>query len=88
MTAVDLEVPESVFAALRLSREEFGPALRLAAATHWYSRGSVSQEMAARVAGLSRARFLVELARTNSDAFVVDFDDLKRELASDRAVVE
>jgi predicted HTH domain antitoxin len=36
--------------------------------------------MAAEVAGLSRARFLEELARTRCDAFVVDFDDLKREL--------
>ena len=80
MTAVNLEVPEGVVAALRLSREEFGPALRLAAATHWYLRAGISQEMAAKVAGLSRARFLEELARTRSDAFVVDFDDLKGEL--------
>jgi hypothetical protein len=77
---VNLEVPEGVFAALRLSREESGPALRLAAATHWYLRAGISQEMAATVAGLSRAGFLEELARTKSDAFLVDFDDLKREL--------
>lgn len=42
MTVVHLEVAESVLAALRLSREEFGPALRLAAARHWYSRGGLS----------------------------------------------
>lgn len=80
MTAVKLEVPESVFSALRLSPEEFGPALRLAAATHWYERGMISQERAAQVAGLTRARFLEELSRTKSDAFVVAFDDLRREL--------
>jgi hypothetical protein len=32
------------------------------------------------VAGVSRTQFLLELARTKSDAFVVDFDDLRREL--------
>ena len=80
MTVVHLEVAESVLATLRLSREEFGPALRLAAATHRYSCGRLSQEMAATVAGVSRARFLKELSRAKVDAFVVDFDDLRREL--------
>lgn len=49
-------------------------------AIHWYERGELSQEKAAHVAGLSRAQFPMELARTKSDAFVVDFEDLKREL--------
>jgi predicted HTH domain antitoxin len=80
MTALTFGVPEAVLNALRLSSEQFGPALRLAAATHWYSHGRLSQEMAARVAGLSRARFLEELSRAKVDAFVVDFDDLEREL--------
>jgi predicted HTH domain antitoxin len=80
MTLVSLDLPDSVFSALRLSPEEFGRELRLAAATHWYEHGRISQEKAAQVAGLSRPRFLAELARTKSDAFVVDFEDLKREL--------
>lgn len=63
-----------------ISPEQFGPALRLAAATHWYSRARISEEMAARVAGLRRARFLEELSLATVDAFVVDFDDLEREL--------
>jgi hypothetical protein len=33
------------------------------------------------VAGFTRVQFLAELARTKSDAFVVDFEDLKRELS-------
>jgi len=69
-----------VLSALRLSPEEFERELRLAAATHWYEHGRISEERAALVGGLSRARFLKELVRTKSDAFVVDFDDLKREL--------
>lgn len=80
MTSLTFDVPEAVLNALRVSPEQFGPALRLAAATHWYSRARISEEMAARVAGPSRARFLEELSRAKVDAFVVDFDGLEREL--------
>jgi len=80
MTSLTFDVPDTVLNALRVSSEQFGPALRLAAATHWYSRARISEEMAARVAGLSRARFLEEPSRAKVDVFVVDFDDLEREL--------
>ncbi len=77
---VTLQIPEDVFSALRRSPDEFGRELRLAAAIHWYERGEVSQEKAAEIAGLDRTDFLLQLAREGEDAFVVDFDDLKREL--------
>ena len=80
MPRVTLELPEEVFSALRRSPEEFARELRLAAAVHWYERGEVSQEKAARIAGLDRTDFLAALARERANAFVVDFDDLKREL--------
>ena len=80
MPRVTLELPEDVFSALRRSPEEFARELRLAAAIHWYERGDVSQEKAARIAGMDRSDFLAALAREKADAFVVDFDDLKREL--------
>ncbi len=81
MTTVTLHFPDDVFSALRRSPEEFARELRVAAAIHWYERGELSQEKAAHVAGLTRVQFLAELARTKSDAFVVDFEDLKRELS-------
>jgi predicted HTH domain antitoxin len=81
MTSVTLQFSDDVFSALRRSPEEFGRELRIAAAIHWYERGELSQEKAANVAGLTRVQFLAELARTKSDAFVVDFEDLKRELS-------
>jgi predicted HTH domain antitoxin len=81
MKAVTLQFSDDVLSALRLSPEEFARDLRLAAAIHWYERGELSQERAAQVAALTRPQFLVELARTRSDAFVVDFEDLKRELS-------
>jgi predicted HTH domain antitoxin len=79
--SVTLQFPDDVFSALRRSPEEFGRELRVAAAIHWYERGELSQEKATHVAGLTRVQFLAELARTKSDAFVVDFEDLKRELS-------
>jgi len=80
MTAITLQMPDDVFSALRRSPEEFGRAMRLAAAVHWYSRGEISQEKAAEIAGLNRKEFLLALAREKVDVFLVDFDDLKREL--------
>lgn len=80
MTAITLQMPDDVFSALRRSPEEFGRELRLAAAVHWYSRGAISQEKAAEIAGLNRKEFLLALAREKVDVFLVDFDDLKREL--------
>jgi predicted HTH domain antitoxin len=80
MAKVTFELPEEVFSALKRSPEEFARDLRLAAAIHWYERGEVSQEKAARIAGMDRTDFLAELAREKANAFVVDFDDLKREL--------
>ncbi|HZF09698.1 MAG TPA: UPF0175 family protein [Thermoanaerobaculia bacterium] len=80
MTTLTLELPEEVFSALRRSPQEFGRELRLAAAIHWYQRGQISQEKASQVAGLDRTDFLLALAREGVDAFVVDFDDLEREL--------
>ena len=80
MTSVTLQLPDDVFSALRRSPDEFVRELRLAAAIHWYEKGEISQGKAASVAGLDRTDFLLALARENADAFVVDFDDLKREL--------
>ena len=72
---------DEAFAAIRRSPSEFAEELRLAAAVHWYARGLVSQERAAQIAGLDRTDFLLALAREGVDAFVVDMDSLRRELA-------
>jgi predicted HTH domain antitoxin len=80
MQTITLDFPEDVFAAMRRSPEEFAREMRLAAAMLWYSRGMISQERAAEIAGLNRAEFLQALARNEIDVFQVDFDDLKREL--------
>ena len=78
MASLTLQLPDDAFSALRRSPEEFGRELRLAAAIHWYAKGEISQEKAAGIAGLDRTDFLLALARERVDAFVVDFDELKR----------
>lgn len=54
--------------------------LGLAAATQWYQQGRISRQWATRIAGMNRTDFLPALGRIAEDSFVVDLDDLVREL--------
>lgn len=80
MVQIVLNLSEEVLSARRVSPEEFGEEMRLAAAIFWYQRGEVSQEKAAQIAGLNRRDFLAVLAQQQIDVFQVDFPDLDREL--------
>jgi len=81
MTQISVELPEALTSVLHCAPDELDRELRLAAATQWYQQGRISQEWAARIAGMDRTDFLLALARMGKDSFVVDFDDLDRELA-------
>ena len=82
MLRVTLDLPEEVFSALRRSPEKFARDLRLASRP--LSTGT-SEERSPRKrlpyrgvwTGLT---FSLRLARERANAFVVNFDDLKREL--------
>ena len=80
MTELTLQLDDDVFSSLRRAPDEFVREMRLAAAIHWYERGEISQEKAAQISNMDRTDFLLELARRGENAFVVDFDDLKKEL--------
>ncbi|NLX99942.1 MAG: UPF0175 family protein [Rhodopirellula sp.] len=80
MQTVTMELPEDVFSALRRSPDEFAQEMRLAASIHWYSRGEISQEKAAEIAGLDRTDFLMALAQRHVDVFQVDMKSLEEEL--------
>jgi predicted HTH domain antitoxin len=80
MTIVTLELPEEIFSARRLPPDDFVQDMRLAAAIYWYQKAEISQEKAAQIAGLNRRDFLDALAREQVDVFVIDFNDLQREL--------
>ena len=51
--ALTIDMPETVFSAIRKSPSEFAAEMRLAAAVKWYEMGMVSQEKAAEIAGLT-----------------------------------
>ena len=81
MASLTLEMPGNALSALRYSPDEFAAEMRLAAAASWYEQGKVSQEIAARIAGLDRTDFLLALGSRGKESFRVDFADLDRELA-------
>lgn len=58
-----------------------GHELTLLAAIDEYQEGRIAMERAAEMAGCSRPEFLAELARRRVDVLVVDFEDLRQELA-------
>lgn len=80
MPTITVDVPEEAFSALRRSPAEFAREMRLAAAIHWYSRGEISQERAAEIAGLDRTDFLLALAERHVDVFKVDWEGLDEEV--------
>jgi predicted HTH domain antitoxin len=80
MTRVEVQLPDGVLAALRKAPHEVAREVRLAAAIHWYQQSALSMERAAETAGMNRAEFLSELARRHVDAFVIDDEDLAREM--------
>ncbi|MGA9996564.1 MAG: UPF0175 family protein [Pyrinomonadaceae bacterium] len=63
MHTISINIPDTAFAALRKSPDEFVRELRIAAAVKWYELGELSQSKAAEVAGLTRAEFINALAR-------------------------
>ena len=81
MTPLTVNVPDSAFSAVRRSPAEFAREMKLAAAIHWYQRGTLSQERAAELAGLNRRDFIRVLAYEGIDVFVLDNDSLARELS-------
>ena len=80
MTHIDLTIPDSALSALRRSPSEFVGEIKLAAAIHWYSRGILSQERAAELAGLNRRDVIHALARAGAEVFALDLNSLAREL--------
>ncbi|HDP89685.1 MAG TPA: UPF0175 family protein [Thioalkalivibrio sp.] len=81
MVQFTIELPETVFSALRQTPATFVREMRLASAIKWYELGQLSQSKAAEVAGVSRQEFLQSLARYNVSPFQVTSEELAEELA-------
>ena len=81
MKTVSMQLPETVFSALRKTPDEFVKEMRIAAAVKWYELGEISQGKAAEIAGLTRAEFINALSRFKVSPFQYTAEELARELS-------
>ena len=75
---VTFSVNRDIFSTLRQDPDHFVAELRLAAAVKWYELEMVSQSTAAEIAGLSRAKFISELARFKVSPFQYSADEISQ----------
>ncbi len=79
MVHMTIDMPEEALAAFRAGPEDFAQELRLAAAVKWYELRRLSQERAAKVAGISRAEFIAALGRFGVSPFQSSADEILEE---------
>ena len=79
MSQITFEIPDEILLALKVSQEEAGEAVRMAAATKFFELGKLSSGAAARLAGVPRAVFLTRLYNYGVDTFRLTEEDLRTE---------
>jgi predicted HTH domain antitoxin len=81
MQRIQIDLPDTVFSALRKAPDEFVQEMRVAAAVKWYELGEVSQGKAAEIAGLSRSGFIDALSRYKVSVWQYSAEEIEQELA-------
>lgn len=79
---ISIEVPETIFSALRKNPDEFIKEMRIAAAIKWYELGDISQAKAAEISGLTRAEFIQALSRYQVDFMQYSAEELAEEMSN------
>lgn len=82
MRTVQIQLPETVFSALRKNPDEFIQEMRIAAAVKWYELGEISQGKAAEVAGITRSDFINALSRYQVSFLQYTSKELAEEMAN------
>ena len=83
MVHMTIDMPEEALAAFRTGPEDFAQELRLTAAVKWYEMRRLSQERAAKIAGLSRAEFIEALRKYGVSPFQSSADEILEEAERD-----
>ncbi len=80
---INIEYPESLANALRLSGKDFASEMKTSSLVKLYELGKVSSGVAARVLGLSRLDFLELLAKYKVSVLgAYDMDDLSDDISN------